>query len=285
LYENAIITFAAVKAKRKTTTNDTTTAAAEKQLRKQQQQQHEQLCASLLEGLEAHCRLPASHQLLLIDDGGGDCRLQLFLSTAASLAVSLEQMVEFAKHVPGFLALPSLLQLGLVKANILKLVLLCDLLLTTAADSTSPSPFMNFLDGRYLSLPQAEALFSREFVERYRRLKERHCTAGSTAAAVEPAAVALMGAGLLLEIPPATGGNPDQNCDADNTTVRGLAGQISAAATSVFSPAAADFEWMTSQFLPNVMTIANEMLEFFKIFQSFCDVRQLPPVFVEVFDF
>jgi hypothetical protein len=273
--------FAAVKAKRKTTTNSTATAAA---AREEQQllQQQQQLCASLLESLESYCRLPAGQQLAPIGDGGDlSCRLQLFLSTTASLAASLEQMVEFAKRVPGFLGLPSGLQLGLVKTNSLRLVLLCDLMLetstpasTSALTSSSPPPFMTFLDGRYLTSSQGEALFSRDFVERYGRLKER-CSAA--ASAMRPMATAFLGVDLLL-----LGGNIDQNDDA-TAVARGLAQQISMAAKSAIS--AADFVSIKSQFLPSVIATANEMLEFFKIFQSFCDSRQLPPVFVEVFDF
>ena len=212
-------------------------------------------------------------QLSPIDDGG---RLQLFLSTAASLAVSLQHVVEFAKRLPGFLALPSTKQLHLVKTNSLKLVLLFDLLLAAPSSSTSaessllsqPS-LMTFLDGRYLSGPQAEALFSRNFVDSYRRLRERCAAVG-----LDQPAVALLAAGLLLE--------PPVDSQADAAT-QSLQERVATATAAVIS--SPDLEVVRSLVLATLTTAANEMLEFFQIFQSFCDSRQLPPVFVEVFDF
>ena len=212
-------------------------------------------------------------QLSPIGDGG---RLQLFLSTAASLAVSLQHVVEFAKRLPGFLALPSTTQLHLVKTNSLKLVLLCDLLLAAPSSSTSaesslltPPSLMTFLDGRYLSGPQAEALFSRNFVDSYRRLRERCAAVG-----LDQPAVALLAAGLLLEPP------VDSQADAATQSLQERV--ATATATVISSP---DLEVVRSLVLATLTTAANEMLEFFQIFQSFCDSRQLPPVFVEVFDF
>ncbi len=220
---------------------------------------------------------------------GLDCRLELFLSTAASLAASLSEVVEFAKRLPGFLLLPSLMQLDLVKANSLKIVLLCDLLLngssmTEMSSSTGTSPttnsnmLMTFFDGKYLSMAQAEALFSRDFVSDYSRLKA-HCTSQVGAGLITPTIVAFLAAGLLLELPPKA--TPDGRCDL--TALRQLSGQVSAAAAAVAEPdpmAAA-----TSEVLSGVGKAAQEMRDFFTIFQSFCDNRQLPPVFVEVFDF
>ena len=213
-------------------------------------------------------------QLSPIGDGG---RLQLFLSTAASLAVSLQHVVEFAKRLPGFLALPSTTQLHLVKTNSLKLVLLCDLLLAAPSSSTSaesslltPPSLMTFLDGRYLSGPQAEALFSRDFVDSYRRLRER-C---AQAVGLDQPAVALLAAGLLLE--------PPVDSQADAAT-QSLQERVATATAAVIS--SPDLEVVRSLVLATLTTAANEMLEFFQIFQSFCDSRQLPPVFVEVFDF
>ncbi len=275
--------LSAVKAKRKTTTAAAAAAA------KKDAEQLEQLRASLLEGLESHCRhrLPPPQ---LIPVSGLDCRLELFLSTAASLAASLSEVVEFAKRLPGFLLLPSLTQLDLVKANSLKILLLCDLLIdgslmTEMSSSKGTLPptnnnmLMTFFDGKYLSVAQAEALFSRDFVSDYSRLKA-HCTSQVGAGLITPTTVALLAAGLLLELPPKA--TPDGRCDL--TALRRLSGQVSAAtAAAVAEPA--HMAAATSEVLSGVGKAAQEMRDFFTIFQSFCDNRQLPPVFVEVFDF
>jgi hypothetical protein len=272
-----IFSLSAVKAKRKTTT----AAAAKKEA-----EQLEQLRASLLAGLESHCRrLPAQ----LTPVSGLDCRLELFLSTATSLAASLSQVVEFAKRLPGFLLLPSLTQLDLVKANSLKILLLCDLLLdgnfmTEMSNSIETTPptnanmLMTFFDGKYLSVAQAEALFSRDFVSDYSRLKA-HCTSQAGAGLISPTIVALLAAGLLLELPPKA--TPDGRCDL--TALRQLSGQVTAAAAALAEPA--QMAAATSEVLSGVGKAAQEMRDFFTVFQSFCDNRQLPPVFVEVFDF
>jgi hypothetical protein len=273
-----IFSLSAVKAKRKTT-------AAAAAAAKKETEQLEQLRANLLAGLESHCRrLPAQ----LTPVSGLDCRLELFLSTAASLAASLSEVVEFAKRLPGFLLLPSLTQLDLVKANSLKILLLCDLLLdgnfmTEMSSSTETTPttnnnmLMTFFDGKYLSVAQAEALFSRDFVSDYSRLKA-HCTSQVGAGLITPTIVALLAAGLLLELPPKA--TPDGRCDL--TALRQLSVQVSAAA-AVAEPA--PMAAATSEVLSGVGKAAQEMRDFFTIFQSFCDNRQLPPVFVEVFDF
>jgi hypothetical protein len=273
-----IFSLSAVKAKRKTTT-----AAAKKEA-----EQLEQLRASLLDGLESHCRRLPAH---LTPVSGLDCRLELFLSTAASLAASLSEVVEFAKRLPGFLLLPSLTQLDLVKANSLKILLLCDLLLdkslmtamsnstgTGTLPTTNANMLMTFFDGKYLSVAQAEALFSRDFVSDYSRLKA-HCTSKVGAGLITPTIVALLAAGLLLELPPKS--TPDGRCDL--TTLRRLSGQVSAAVAALAEPA--QIAAVTSEVLSGVGKAAQEMRDFFTIFQSFCDNRQLPPVFVEVFDF
>ena len=248
---------------------------------------------SLLESLQSHCRLPPAAQLTPI--GGLECRLELFLSTAASLALSLRQAVEFAKRLPGFLLLPSLIQLHLVKANSLKLVLLCDLLLDgtlmsmfpaaqttmpTANTSSPAAPLITFLDGRYLISPQAEALFSRDFVSDYSRLKA-HCRVHASGF-VSPTVVALLAAGLLLELPP-TSTTSGEKIGGDLAALRGLTAQVAAATAALVEHA--QLESVTSEVLSGVSKAAQEMRDFFKIFQSFCDNRQLPPVFVEVFDF
>ncbi len=232
--------------------------------------------------MESHCRrLPAATPV-----SGLDCRLELFLSTATSLAASLSEVVEFAKRLPGFLLLPSLTQLDLVKANSLKILLLCDLLLdgnlmTAMPNSTETSPptnanmLMTFFDGKYLSVAQAEALFSRDFVSDYSRLKA-HCTSQVGAGLFTPTIVALLAAGLLLELPPTA--TPDGRLE-----LRQLSAQVSAAAAVVAEPA--HMTAATSEVLSGVGKAAQEMRDFFTIFQSFCDNRQLPPVFVEVFDF
>jgi hypothetical protein len=271
-----IFSLSAVKAKRKTT-------AAAAAAAKKDAEQLEQLRASLLEGLESHCRrLPAAATPV----SGLDCRLELFLSTAASLAASLSEVVEFAKRLPGFLLLPSLTQLDLVKANSLKILLLCDLLLDKSlmaaisssietTPTTNNNMLMTFFDGKYLSVAQAEALFSRDFVSDYSRLKA-HCTSQVGAGLITPTTVALLAAGLLLELPPTE--TPDSRLDL--TALRQLSGQVSAAVAEPAQVAAAK-----SEVLSGVGKAAQEMRDFFTIFQSFCDNRQLPPVFVEVFDF
>jgi hypothetical protein len=271
-----IFSLSAVKAKRKTTTAAAATAAAKKDA-----EQLDQLRASLLDGLESHCRRLTAAATPV---SGLDCRLELFLSTAASLAASLSEVVEFAKRLPGFLLLPSLTQLDLVKANSLKILLLCDLLLdgslmtemsssAGASATTNNNMLMTFFDGKYLSIAQAEALFSRDFVSDYSRLKA-HCTSQVGAGLITPTMVALLAAGLLLELP------PKATCDGryDLTALRQLSGQVSVAEPAQMAA-------VTSEVLSGVGKAAQEMRDFFTIFQSFCDNRQLPPVFVEVFDF
>ncbi len=145
--------------------------------------------------------------------------------------------------------------------------------------TTNNNMLMTFFDGKYLSVAQAEALFSRDFVSDYSRLKA-HCTSQVGAGLITPTTVALLAAGLLLELPPKA--TPDGRLDL--TALRKLSGQVSAAAAAaVVEPA--PMAAAKSEVLSGVGKAAQEMRDFFTIFQSFCDNRQLPPVFVEVFDF
>ena len=277
------VLVAAVKARRKaaTTTPAAASAAAARQ-HTEEEDQLAQLQGSLLEALQAHCCLPAG-QLVQPLAGGPDGRLQLFLSTAASLEVSLQHVVEFAKRLPGFLSLPTSLQLILLKANSLQMVLIFDLLLNASSSSPisdlSPSPLVTFLDGKYLSALQTEALFSRDFVERYRRLKE-HCALQAHRLG-GPLIVALLAAGLLLSLPSNAADNDHETAAAASMQI--LTARVAAATTAVIS--AADLTAVRWEVVRGVGEAAREMLDFFKIFQSFCDTRHLPPVFGEVFDF
>jgi hypothetical protein len=294
-YSLNMLDVSAVKARRKPLTTSAAASVTQHVAEEQQQQQLEQLQASLLDALQTYCQRPAAAQLQRQPIGGSSkedsCRLELFLSTAASLEDSLQRAVEVAKRLPGFLQLPSRSQLTLLKANSLKLVLLCDILLddddrpcslstsgSPIATAASPPPLMTFLDGSYLSGSQAEALFSRDFADRYRRLKEH---GGAQAAGLGPPAVSLLAAGLLLE-----GGNKDITSSSEEATAatKSLSSLVAAATGAVISPQ--DLEFVTSSVLTELREAAREMVEFFKIFRSFCgDSRQLPPVFVEVFDF
>lgn len=137
------------------------------------QQQHD--TASVMKVVEEKKKLEGEIVVSMADHSGGgnkacssvvglttesprEYRITLWQEYALLLNVSMQQVVEFAKQVPGFLALNQLDQLLLIKKGFFEIWLVTIAGMFNCSDGT-----LTFADGTYIDREQLDAMFDKSF--------------------------------------------------------------------------------------------------------------------------